>query len=68
MNPPIASERLDVGTLARFEPLSALAAASLDKLARIAHRHPIARGDDVLTGGNWKGRIVYLLCGELKIE
>ncbi len=54
--------------LSRFEPLSALSVASIDRLVAISQVHKVAQGADILSLAEWRNRIVYLLSGELTLR
>lgn len=64
----VAEVFIDKATLAKLEPLSSLSQGSIDKLLPICQVNAVPRGNDLLTQGNWSGRVVYLVRGELKLD
>lgn len=59
---------VDRATLSRLEPLSSLSPGSLGKLQQICQVDTVQRGEDLLKHGEWSGRVIYLVRGELKLD
>lgn len=58
----------NIVAFSRMEPVSALSTGALARLSQMAAVHEIKRGTDLIGAGDWSGRLVYLLRGEMKLE
>lgn len=54
--------------LSRFQPLHALGAKNLEDLAALCRRECVGRSARLLGAEQWRGRMVYLAKGELKLD
>lgn len=54
--------------LSRLQPLASLGPESLRELAPLCHRERVARNLDLLGLKDWRGQVVYLTRGELKVN
>jgi rhodanese-related sulfurtransferase len=59
---------IPLGTLARLQPLAALGEESLRGLLPLCRRRQLPRGQTVAADSEWRGEVVYLLRGEMKLS
>jgi rhodanese-related sulfurtransferase len=64
----VITDRVAAEQLRQFQPLASLPEATLHQMAPHCHIERVARNLDPFRLRDWRGQVIYLLKGELKLE
>lgn len=68
MSPAMIADAALLDTISRLQPLSGLGAESLRELAPLCNRERVTRNQAPASLADWRGQVVYLIKGELKLD